>query len=528
MNEKMNQYREKASQYWNQFSKKQKILLASTVGIMLLAITVLTYQLSKTDYELAFKDLNANDAAGIIEYLTASNIPFQLSANGTAISVPVTAAAQVKVDVGAQGIVKSGSIGFEQFTADGLMGGMTDNVFDVRYNNALNGEIERLLSQMQGVQDAKVIINLPQETVFATPDEEQASASIVMRFKPGYRPDQSAVDGYYNLIKTAVPNLAIDNITISSDEGPLFASGTSGTGATTVSGQVNEQLKIQRKYENDIRLNVQQFLANFMGPEQVNVLVSAKLNFDKVQKEENLVTPVNTEDMKGIEISVQELQESFNGTSASESGVAGVGTGEVTNYPADSGNGDSNSEKTQRTVNYEVNRFKNLIEASPYAVKDLTIHAAVDTTGMDPNNVQKIENVLRSIVSAQLRDSGTTYTDEQLTQKVSVLAQNGSKDGSASQEGGIPTWVWYAGGALALLAIAGGIMFVVMRRRKRQEEMYDNEYDYSYSSSMELPSIDLENLTNENQVRKQLEMLAQKKPDEFVKLLRTWLVDESR
>jgi flagellar M-ring protein FliF len=36
----------------------------------------------------------------------------------------------------------------------------------------------------------------------------------------------------------------------------------------------------------------------------------------------------------------------------------------------------------------------------------------------------------------------------------------------------------------------------------------------------------MENVSNESQVRKQLESLAKKKPEEFVNLLRTWLVDE--
>ena len=42
----------------------------------------------------------------------------------------------------------------------------------------------------------------------------------------------------------------------------------------------------------------------------------------------------------------------------------------------------------------------------------------------------------------------------------------------------------------------------------------------------ELPTIDIENVTNDNQVRKQLETLAKKRPEDFVNLLRTWLVDE--
>ncbi|WP_026011416.1 flagellar basal-body MS-ring/collar protein FliF [Paenibacillus sp. OSY-SE] len=526
MSEKVNQYRERISQYWTQFSKKQKILLFSTVGFLILAVIILTYQFSKTEYELAFKDLNSNDAAGIIEYLNGNSIPYQLSTDGSQISVPSASAAKVKVDVGAQGIVKNGSIGFESFGADGLMGGMTDNVFDVRYNNALNGEIERLLRQMQGIQDAKAIVNLPKETVFATPDQEQASASIVMKFKPGYQPNQAAVDGYFNLVKTAVPHLAIDNITISSDEGPIFASDTIGGGSKSIFGEVDEQLKIQRKFENDIRMKVQDFLNGFIPSDKISVLVSAKLNFDKVVKQEDLVTPVNTEEMKGIEISVQELQESYSGKGAQESGVAGVGDGEVTNYPSAAGSGDATSEKSQRTINYDVNRIKNTIEASPYAVKDLTIHAAVDSVDVSAEQIQAIEKVLRNIVGAQLKDSGTTYTDVDLTQKVSVMTQNGAKDGTVSDNKSISNWVWYGAGALALLAVVGGIAYAVVRRRRREEEVY--EPDLSLPTHVELPSIDLENVTGEHQVRKQLEGLAKKKPDEFVKLLRTWLVDESR
>ncbi|MBG9793158.1 flagellar M-ring protein FliF [Paenibacillus dendritiformis] len=527
MNETIGRYRERITQYWNQFSKKQKILLLSTIAFVILAVVILTAQLTKTEYELAFENLNANDAAGIIEYLNSNRIPYELSGDGTKISVPSASAAKVKVDIGAQGIVKNGSIGFESFGADGLMGGMTDNVFDVRYKNALNGEIERLLRLMNGVQDAKAIINLPKETVFATPEQEQASASIVLKFKPGYQPNQAAVDGYFNLVKTAVPNLAIDDITISSDEGPMFASDSQGGASKSIFGEVDEQLKIQRKYENDIRMKIQEFLGAYVPADKVSVLVSAKLNFDKVQKQEDLVTPVNTEEMKGIEISVQELQESYSGKGSQTGGVAGVGDGEVPNYPSASGSGDSTSEKSQRTINYDVNRIKNLIESSPYAVTDLTIHAAVDANNMEPAQIDAIEKVLRSIVAAQLKDSGATYTDEELTQKVSVMTQNGAKDGGTATASTVPNWVWYGAGALALLVVVGGIAYAIVRRRRRAEEVYTDELS-PLPTHVELPSIDLENLTGEHQVRKQLEMLAKKKPEEFVKLLRTWLVDESR
>lgn len=528
MNEKLAQYRERGTQYWNQFSKKQKWLLLGTLVFLIATISVVTYQLSKTDYELAFKDLNASDAAGIIEYLNGNAIPYQLSSDGTSISVPAAQASKVRVDVGAQGIVKNGSIGFDSFGNEGLMSGMTDNVFDVRYKDALNGEIERMLRQMQGVQDAQVLVNLPRETVFSNEQGEEASASVILKFKTGYAPNQQVVDSYYNLVKSAVPNLPVENITLTSDEGPLYATDSPGSTASGLSSTVEEQLVIQRRYERDLSEKIRNYLTSVVKSDQVNVLVSANLNFDKVNKEENLVTPVDTENMKGIEISAQELQESFSGSNGADGGVAGAGDQDVVNYPGAGSSGNSTSEKTQSTKNYEVNRIKNVIQASPYAVQDVTIHASVQAGNMDDAKIQSIEKVLRSIASAQLKQSGTTISDAELEQKVSVIAQNETNEGMLNATS-IPTWVWYGAGGLALLLIGGGTAYLISRRRKKAEEdEFGEDLPLMTTTHVELPSIDLEHTTNENQVRKQLEALAKKKPEEFVNLLRTWLADDSR
>ena len=70
--------------------------------------------------------------------------------------------------------------------------------------------------------------------------------------------------------------------------------------------------------------------------------------------------------------------------------------------------------------------------------------------------------------------------------------------------------------------LIGGIIIAVVRRRRKEEEELIEELP----PRLEYPSIDLESVNNENQVRKNLETLAKRKPDEFVNLLRTWLVEE--
>ncbi len=527
VNERIAQYRDKATQYWNSFSKKQKVLLVSTFLFLILAAVVLTMQLSKTEYEVAFTDLNSSDSAGVISYLDSSNIPYKLSADGKTISVPSTDVALAKVNIGSQGIIQNGSLGYKSFEESSSPIGMTDKEFDVKYNNAINGEVEQLLQRMQGIQDAKVLVNMPKDNIFAGLEEQdKASASVALQFKPGYHPNQAAVDGYFNLVKTAIPNLPIENITITNtDEAELIPTARGGSGG--LSSEVQENMALQKKFENDVRNNVKQFLSQIVGEDKVNVLVASKLNFDKVTSKENLVTPVDEENMKGIEISVQEIQKSYTGASTPTGGVAGTGQEEVPGYPSADATGNSTSEESSSTVNYEVNRIAKDIISSPYTVKDLTINVAVEPpegqTELQQPVQDAIENILVNIVRASLADSGNVITDADLTKKVSVISQ-GFQTAAAAETGfQLSTGMMWGVGALVAALIAAVVILLVRRRRKQNEE---EEEEIPLPVATEFPSITLDSVTNESQVRKQLESLAKKKPDEFVNLLRTWLADE--
>ncbi|ULO09701.1 flagellar M-ring protein FliF [Paenibacillus sp. 19GGS1-52] len=528
MNERLAQYREKLLLYWNKFSGKQKILFFSTLFIIIIIIVVLTMQLSKTEYEVAFKDLDSTDSAGVMTYLDSAGISYRLSPDGKSISVPSTEAARIKVDIGSQGIVQGGSIGYKVFDTNSSMIGTTDSEFNVKYNNALNGEVEQLMRRMQGIKDVKVLINLPKETVFASQsDQEQASASVVLTFTPGFRPSQDNIDGYFNLVKTAVPNLPIANITIANNEVELMP--TAKGGQAGVSSQVEENFALQKKFEDDVKKDVKQFLSTLTGPDKVDVLVFSKLNFDKESRKEDLVTPVDVPNMKGIEISSQIISNTYSGQGNTTGGVAGTGSQDVAGYPSGTNTGTSTSDESSETRNYEVNRITRDIIASPYSVKDLTINVAVEPptgqTTLDQPTSAAIQNILVNIVRASLADSGVIYTDADLAKKVSVYSQQFGSNTVTATSAGLATWmIWAIGAAALLVGVGGGYLFYRSRKKTAEEE----EEDIPLQVPTEFPSINMESVTNDSQVRKQLENLAKKKPDEFVNLLRTWLADEQR
>ncbi|MNO39572.1 flagellar MS-ring protein [compost metagenome] len=238
---------------------------------------------------------------------------------------------------------------------------------------------------------------------------------------------------------------------------------------------------------------------------------------------------MDTENMKGIEISSQIISNTYSGQGNTTGGVAGTGSQDVAGYPSDTGSGTSSSEESSETRNFEVNHITKDIIASPYSVKDLTINVAVEPpsgqTTLDDTTSAAIQNILVNIVRASLADSGVSYTDADLAKKVSVYSQQfGSTDANAAS-GGLAKWMIWAIAAAALL-IGTGVGFLIYRSRKKTEE--EVEEDIPLQVPTEFPSINMDSVTNESQVRKQLESLAKKKPDEFVNLLRTWLADEQR
>jgi len=522
VNEKWAQVREKLLGFWNQYSKAQKWVLASTATLLLFAIILLTFLFTRTEYELAFQNLDSTDAAGIMQYLDGSGIPYQLNDAGTSISVPSASAAKVKVDVGSQGLIQNGSIGFAEMSKSSSAIGTTDQEFKVKFRNALNGEVQQLLLSKQGIAKVKALVTLPEDSVFLNEsDKDKATASVVITFKPGFRPKQEEVDSYYNLVKSAVPKLDIKDITISSSTGDLTPSSQLGGGSVLGGALYETQFAIQNEFENSLKRNITQFLSRIVGMDNMVVSVVSSLNFDKKTSQEQLVAPLPDNDNKGIEISRQDTSETYQGQDGQPGGVTGTGATDISNYPGGESSGSSTSEKVSSIVNFEVNRTTNNIDYAPYKVKDLSINVGVDSANMTPEKLGEIQDVLLSSVTVLLADSGLELTDEALAKRVKVLSQSFS--GNADSSGGTASSTfWLAGAGLLALALLGGGGYYIYRRRKAAQEAAELEA----MPRVEMPTIDIDNMANESQVRKQLESLAKRKPDEFVNLLRTWLVDE--
>jgi len=423
MNERFTRIRTDLTTYWSSRTKKQKL----TYGISLIAIILiaafLTFFLSRTEYVPLYSDVSSAEIGRIKEQLDSQGVSSLVAPGGTSISVPKAQADNLKVSLAAEGFPSSGTIDYSFFSENAGFG-MTDNEFNVMKLASMQTELANLLKGIVGVKDAKVMITLPTESVFLNDNVQQASASIVLNTEPGHQFTEPQITGMYNLVSKSLPNLATDDIVITNQHFEYFDLKTQNN---QYGPSITDQMAVKKTIERDLQRQVQMMLGTMMGQDKVVVSVTTDIDFKLENREENLVTPVDEENMSGIALSVQRLTETFTGDGAVAGGVpmAEDPTDNATGFgQGNTANGDY--ERIEETINNEVNRIRKEIVESPYKIRDIGIQVMVEPPDSDdvasmPQGVQQdIEQILTTIVSTSLdKEAAGPLTEEELNENVS-------------------------------------------------------------------------------------------------------------
>ncbi|WP_017378984.1 flagellar basal-body MS-ring/collar protein FliF [Paenisporosarcina sp. TG-14] len=547
----------KLKDVWGSFSGRTRGSIITSFFATLIILFVIVFLSSQTNFNPLYSNLAPAEAGEIKTAIEEQGIAVQVSTDGKTISVPNEELANLKVSLAAEGIPKNGNVDYGVFSENmGL--GMTDRHFDVVERDAMQNELAYLIKQIDGVAEANVMITLPKENIWITDEEQVASASVVIKGDPSFQLDQKQINGLYHLISKSVPNLPSEEIVIMDQNGQVFEIQDETQLDTTLS-VYQQQREIKKDIEKDIQSELQQMLGLTLGRDKVVVSVMASIDFTKEKREENLVEPVNEETNEGIDISVERIVESYSSEGTAFEDTTGTGETDIANYPGVGGIGNSESERTEDRINREVNRINRQIELSPYVIDDITINVGVeppdpeDLASLTQENIADIRRLLKNAVSTSLSMNETKATDEELDNRISVFATafQGKVDvGVVEPEEFLllntisNKHLMFIGAGIALLLVI--LIVVLMFRRRKRENMED---DYSFDM-FEQPStqvnegtvtkvtqdgkevkvdedVDLSEFnSNENPKRKKIEKLAKGRPDDFAKLVRSWMAED--
>ncbi|MBP3039460.1 flagellar M-ring protein FliF [Bacillaceae bacterium Marseille-Q3522] len=529
MNQKLRLYISKLKEFWLSQTKKRKIAIIGIASTAILISIITSILLTRTTFEPLYSNLTPSETGSIKESLDNRGIESQIADGGTTIKVPAEVVDSLKVELAAEGLPKSGSIDYSFFSQNAGIG-MTENEFNVLKLDSMQTELANLIKEIDGIKDAKVMINLPEKGIFVADSNETASASIVLNTEPGYQFDETQINALYHLVSKSVPNLPTDNIVITNQFFEYFDQKNNDN--FTTGSSFATQNEIKKQIERDVQRQVQNMLATLMGQDKVMVSVTADMDFTQENREEINVTPVDEENMEGIAISAHNIAETFTGNGEN---AGGIPEGE---NPADTpgtqylegNNGNGDYERTDETINYEVNRIRREIVESPYKIRDLGIQVIVeppvadDPTSLPQARVDDIRQILNTIVRTTIDKESldTELTDNDLQEKIAVSVQpfNGKTDFTDETRAALPWWIYFIG-ALLLAALA---VFIILfyRARRSQNELVEEEI-FNEPPEPIVPDVNEEKDSEAIQRKKQLEKMAKEKPEDFAKLLRSWL-----
>ncbi|WP_028782784.1 flagellar basal-body MS-ring/collar protein FliF [Thalassobacillus devorans] len=527
-------FKENIANFWKERTKAQKSTLIGSVLTLIIVLLAVSFLSSKSNMVPLYQNLSLQEIGQMKTELDARNVNYELTQGGQTILVPESQVDGLLVDLAASGLPKSGNIDYS-FFSENTSWGMTDNEFDMIKLDTMQTELANLIKGIEGIKDAQVMINQPPELVFVGDEQQEATASIVLHTSPGYQFKDNQLEGLYNLVSKSVPNLTTDNIVIMNQYFEYFdqnSSDSPGSGST-----YTQQQNIKTDIERDIQRRVQQMLGTMVGMNKVVASVTTDIDFTQENRIEELVEPVDPDSMEGLPVSVERLTETYTGNPPDEGGVAGTGENDVPGYNAENENGGGDYEMVKETINNEFDRIQREIVESPYKIRDIGIQVAIDTSkGLDDTGeVQllsqqeqatveaSVSSILDSIISTSI---AAPYEGDAAGEHVSIVFQefNGTAEQQPSPTG-IPLWAYIAG--VVLVAVVLTLLLVLLKKGRKQDEDEKSYQEFMQETvAYDIPELDEEKDTEGTVKRKQLERMAREKPEDFAKLLRSWIAED--
>jgi flagellar M-ring protein FliF len=266
---------------------RKKMSLLAVIGLTVGGLVFLVQWSGRPTFEKLYSGLSMDDAGMVVEHLKSQKVPFRITGGGSCIEVPAEKVYELRMLMASEGLPQGSGIGFEVF--DNAKLGMTEFMQNVNYQRALQGELARTINQIDEIESSRVHIVMPTQSLFIE-DAAPASASVVLKLKPGQRLGEGQIQGIIHLVSSSISGLETENVTVVDNRGKLLAGNGEASSPAALS---TDQFMYQRKMETTLENRIKTMLEEVLGPEKAIVRVSCELDFTRHEQTEEMYLPDN-------------------------------------------------------------------------------------------------------------------------------------------------------------------------------------------------------------------------------------------
>lgn len=347
---------------------RNRLLAMAGVGVVAIALVLgAALFVNKPAQETLYVGLDKPDLNQISIALAEANIAFQVGTDGTSVTVPAGTTGKARLLLAEKGLPNSTNAGYELFDNVGSLG-LTSFMQEVTRVRALEGEIGRTITSINGISSARVHIVMADVGNFRKA-EQKPTASVMIR--AGAETGRKAAQSIRHLVASAVPGLEVDDVTILDSTGQLLASGDDPGNSA-----LNRNLSIVQNVQGEVESNIDKALAPFLGMDNFRSSVTAQLNTDTQQIQSTVYDP----DSK-VERSVRTTKEAQKSQQQQSDTAATVQQNIPQAAPTAGGAGPQNSDQTDKKdeqTNYEINSTTTATTRNSYKLEKLAVAVVVN------------------------------------------------------------------------------------------------------------------------------------------------------
>jgi flagellar M-ring protein FliF len=535
MRDRFNQVAGRATDTFKAFTPGQKMVTLLAVAALVVGGFMFSSWAGKASYAPLFSNLSAGDASAIVEQLNAGGTPYELADGGRTVLVPQEQVYDLRLQMSGEGLPAEDDTGYALLDKQGIT--TSEFMQHVGYQRALEGELARTITSIEGIRSATVHLAIPQKTVFAD-DEQQPTAAIMVVTGTGTNLGYGQVQSIVHLVASSVEGLAPEKVTVTDSTGAVLAA----DGDSQTLGAAGDQRTAQTmQYEERLSSAVQRMLDQVVGAGRSVVKVTADLDYDQTETR----TEQYTADPDLPPLAETTNTETYTGTGGAPAG--GVLGPDNIQVPAGAGGGEY--ERTSETRNNALGVVTETRRLAPGQVRGLSVAVLLDSTMAAGVDQAELQQLVSSAVGLDAdRGDGITLSAMPFDQSAAERTQQEAAAILATEQR--EQLIGMAKDAGIVLAVVLLLLLTALSRRRRNKRRL--ELTKAEMAQLELMQAELEQARSrmaveaagaepahaitaqlpadpdrEQRESRQQEItgLVERQPEEVAQLLRSWLAD---
>lgn len=346
----------------------QRLSILAVALLVVAGIVSFVHYRHESDFRPLYTGMAPEDAAPVVQKLKESGVEYRLADNGGSVMVASGKLAESRLALAAAGLPKSGRIGFELFDKTNF--GATEFVEHINYERALEGELERSVMSLAEVEQARVHLTMPKESVFL--DQQQpAKASVMVKLRPGAQISPQNVTAVAHLVASAVEGLNPEAVSVLDMDGNLLskphrAAAADGTEVTS------EMLEMRQQLEHGLVAKISETLEPLLGTQGFRAGASVDCDLTSGEQQEETLDPSNS-----AMLSSQKTEEATDRAFAA-GGVPGTGSNLPQAAAAAPAKGSTGVSRRTENITYQTSRVIRHTRIPQGVIKRMSLAVLVD------------------------------------------------------------------------------------------------------------------------------------------------------